>query len=214
MNEAIPAAQFDAELSLVRHLIHEPPWLRDDDRSMRAVFRRWSPRDGEPSTLMLASLWPRVPVDGWNGLDEMACRRAIHHAALVLHLVSLGLPASESGVPTTNLGAAAKAAGVSEGRFARLVNLPAPARLDALGRLFRQLRAQRVHLHLTAARPGEGEPEGRSTRRTLQDTRRDDLAALLVFLFTNTPRPAAARWAAGYYRTRPAEETVDEATAS
>src|SRR5690606_23466250 len=125
----------------------------------------------------------------------------VHHAALVLHLLSLGLDADAPGVPATNLGAAAKAAGVAEGRFARLVNTPAPARLEMLGRLFRRFRQQNVHLHLTAGKPEEGEPERRSTRATLRDSRYDDLAALLAFVFTDDPRPAASRWAAGYYRT-------------
>ena len=212
MNDLIPRHQFDAELTLVRHLVHDPPWMRTDDRGLRAAFRRWSPPDVEPSVEMLAALWPRVPAGGWQGLDEPGLERAVRHAALVLHLLALGLAPDEKGKTTTNLGAAAREAGVAEGRFARLMNTPAPARLEALGRLFRRLRAARVHLHLTAPKPGEGEPDRRSSRTTLRDTRRDDLAALLTFLFTDDPKPAVARWAAGYYHTAVQPETADTET--
>ena len=213
MNRPIPWSAFDAEVALVRRLVHERPWLRaggEEDRALRAEFRRWSGDDAEPTTLMLASLWPRVPGGGWRGLDEAGLDRAVHHAALVLHLLALGLDPGAPGAPTTNLGAAAKAAGVAEGRFARLVNTPAPARLETLGRLFRRFRQQNVHLHLTTGTPAEGEKDRRSTRATLHDGRHDDLAALLAFLFTDDPKPAASRWAAGYYRT----EATTEASAA
>ncbi len=213
MNDRIPWTQFDAELTLVRHLVHDPPWAHTDDRGLRAAFRRWTPAVVEPSVEMLAALWPRVPAGGWQGLDEAGLERAVRHAALVLHLLALGLAPDEPGKRTTNLGAAARAVGVAEGRFARLMNTPAPARLEALGRLFRRLRAGRVHLHLTAPRPAEGEPDRRSTLRTLRDLRRDDLAALLAFLFTDNPKPAVARWAAGYYHTDDQPETADAETA-
>ena len=208
MNDLIPRHQFDAELTLVRHLVHDPPWVRTDDRGLRAAFRRWTPADVEPSVEMLAALWPRVPAGGWRGLDAPALERAVRHAALVLHLPALGLAPDEPGQTTTNLGAAAWKAGVAEGRFARLMNTPAPARLEALGRLFRRLRAARVHLRLTAPKPDEGEPDRRSTWATLRDLRRDDLAALLAFLFTDNPKPAVARWAAGYYDTAVQPETA------
>ncbi len=201
MTDRIPWSELDAELALVRHLVHVPPWLRDDDRGLRAAFRRWTPADEEPSIEMLAALWPRVPAAGWRGLDPPGTERAVRHAALVLHLLALGLGPDEQGQPATNLGRAAQAAGVAEGRFARLMNTPAPARLEALGRLFRRFRAQRVYLRLAAPRPEDGEDDRRSTRATLRDTRRDDLAAFLAFLFTDDPRPAVSRWAAGYYRT-------------
>jgi|GEM_PF-6760441 len=212
MNDFIPRHQFDAELTLVRHLVHDPPWMRTDDRGLRAAFRRWTPADGEPSIEMLGALWPRVPAGKWQGLDEPALERAVRHAALVLHLPALGLDPGEPGKPTTNLGAAAQAADVAEGRFARLMNTPAPARLDALGRLFRRLRAKGIPLHATAPKPGEGEPDRRSTRATLRDTRRDDLAALLTFLFTDDPKAAIARWAAGYYHTEAQPETAGAET--
>jgi hypothetical protein len=213
MNDLIPWKQFDAELALVRHLVHAPPWARDDDRGLRAAFRRWTVADEEPTVEMLAVLWPRVPVGGWRDLDEAATERAVRHAALVLHLLALGLAPDEQGQPASNLGAAARAAGVAEGRFARLVNTPSPARLETLGRLFRRFRAQRVQLRLTAPRPEEGQPERRSTARTLRDLRYDDLAALLAFLFTDNPKPAVARWAAGYYRTETPAEAIAEAAA-
>ncbi len=201
MNTFLLWSQFDAELALVRYLVHEPPWLRTDDRGVRAAFRRWTTTDAEPTVEMLAALWPRVPAGGWGGLDESATERSVRHAALVLHLLALGIDADELGQPAASLGAAARAAGVAEGRFARLMNTPALARLETLGRLFRRFRAQRVHLRLTAPRPEEGQPDRRSTFHTLRDTRYDDLAALLAFLFTDNPKPAVARWAAGYYHT-------------
>ncbi|ARA93896.1 hypothetical protein AWN76_012490 [Rhodothermaceae bacterium RA] len=213
MNDLIPWHQFDAELTLVRHLVHDPPWAHTDDRGLRAAFRRWTPADVEPSVEMLAALWPRVPAGGWKGLDEPGLERAVRHAALVLHLRALGLDPGEPGTPTTNLGAAARAASVAEGRFARLMNTPAPARLEALGRLFRRLRTARVHLHLTAPKPEDGETDRRSTLATLKDLRRDDLAALLAFLFTDDPKPAVSRWAAGYYRTSDQPETAATETA-
>ena len=208
MNRPIPRPEFDAEVALVRYLVHDRPWARtgDDDRALRAAFRRWTTADGEPTPLMLAPLWQHVPSDGWRGLDEPGVDRAVHHAALVLHLLALGLDADAPGVPATNLGAAAKAAGVAEGRFVRIVNTPAPARLETLGRLFRRFRQQNVHLRLTADKPEEDETDRRSTRATLRDSRYDDLAALLAFLFTDTPKPAVSRWAAGYYRL---ESTAD-----
>jgi hypothetical protein len=119
----------------------------------------------------------------------------------VLHLLALGLDTDGEGQSTFNLGAAAKAAGVAEGRFVRLVNTPAPARLETMGRLFRRFRSRNVLLHLTAGKPSDGEMDRRSTHATLRDSRRDDLAALLAFLFTVDPKPAVSRWAAGYYRT-------------
>lgn len=207
MNRPIPWPEFDAEVALVRHLISERPWTRsgDDDRALRAAFRRWTTADAEPTPLMLAPLWQRVPAGGWRGLPEPGLDRAVHHAALVLHLLALGLDPDDKGTPTTNLGAAARAAGVAEGRFVRLVNTPAPARLETLGRLFRRFRQQNVHLRLTASAPEEGGGDRRSTRSTLRDTRHDDLAALLAFLFTDAPKPAVSRWAAGYYRTESSE---------
>lgn len=204
MNRLIPWSEFDAEVALVRYLVHERPWTRtgDDDRALRATFRRWTTADGEPTPLMLAPLWQRVPSDGWRGLDEPGVDRAVHHAALVLHLLALGLDADAPGVPTTNLGAAAKAADVAEGRFVRIANTPAPARLETLGRLFRRFRQQNVHLHIVI-KAKEGEvPDYRAQR----DPRRDELAALLAFLFTDDPKPAVSRWAAGYYRL---ESTAD-----
>jgi len=217
MNRPIPWPEFDAEVALVRRLVLDRPWVRpngEDDRALRSAFRHWTPTDGEPTTLMLAPLWPRVPTDGWRGLDEAGVGRAVHHAALVLHLLALGLDPDEPGTPTHNLGAAAKAAGVAEGRFVRLVNAPAPARLGALGRLFRRLRQRGVLLRLTASKPGDGEPDRRSTLRTLHDPRYDDLAALLAFLFTAGPKRSVSRWAAGYYRTEaPAEAPAEAPTA-
>lgn len=216
MNRPIPWSDFDSEVALVRHLAHTVPWKYngDDDRALRAAFRRWTTADGEPSPLMLAPLWQRVPASGWRGLDEPSVDRAVHHAALVLHLLALGLDADAQGVPTYNLGAAAKAAGVAEGRFVRLVNTPAPARLETLGRLFRRFRQQNVHLLLTAGKPDDGSIDGRSTRATLRDSRRDDLAALLAFLFTSTPKPAVSRWAAGYYRIEPDLSNTEASAAS
>ena len=93
MNRLIPWHEFDAEVDLVRYLIRELPWRRadgSDDRSIRAEYRRWTTSDGEPTPLMLAPLWRRIPADGWNGLNDDATDRAVHHAALVLHLIALG----------------------------------------------------------------------------------------------------------------------------
>lgn len=198
-------APFDAELRLVRHLVHDPPWVgaKRDDRGMRAAFRRWTPDEKIPSVEMLGPLWQRVPAE-WRGLDDEGRDRAVRHAALLLHLRALGLDADQPGSYAYNLGAAAKAAGVAEGRFARLMNTPEPARLEALGRLFRRFRAKRVHLRFAApGQPAEGEPDRRSYFRSLHDLRRDDLAALLAFLFTDYPKRPVARWAAGYYSVIP-----------
>lgn len=217
MNRPIPWPAFDAEVALVRHLVHDRPWVRpggEDDRALRAAFRRWSTADGEPTPLMLAPLWQHPAVcNNWHDLAEPDLDRAVHHAAFVLHLLALGLDPDDSGTPATNLGAAAKAAGVAEGRFVRLVNTPAPARLETLGRLFRRFRQQNVHLHLTSGKPDENEPDRRSTRATLRDLRRDDLAALLAFLFTDDPKRAVSRWAAGYYRMESTTESLADASA-
>ena len=212
MNDFIPWRLFDTECSLVRHLVHDPPWIRNDDRGLRAAFRRWTPADVEPSVEMLAALWPRVPAAGWQGLEEPDLERAVRHAAYVLHLLALGLAPDEKGKPASNLGEAARAAGVAEARFARLMNTPPSARLEALGRLFRRLRAARVLLRLTAPKPDDGEPDRRSNRNTLKDLRRDDLAAILAFLFTDNPKPAVARWAAGYYHTPNLTEAIPTET--
>lgn len=216
MNRSIPRPEFDAEVALVRDLVHERPWTRtgDDDRALRAAFRRWTIAAGEPTPLMLAPLWRhRAVQNGWHDLDEPGLDRAVHHAALVLHLLALGIDGDAPGAPTTNLGAAAKTAGVAEGRFVRIVNTPAPARLETLRRLFRRIRQENVHLRLTADKPADGETDRRSTRATLRDGRYDDLAALLAFLFTDAPKPAVSRWAAGYYRTEIVHAPADALTA-
>ncbi len=213
---AIPWPAFDAEVAFVRRLVQRVPWQRPDgseDRALRAEYRRWTSADAEPTPLMLAPLWAHAAVaQGWHSLDEAGLDRAVHHAALVLHLVALGEGAS--GAPLDNLGAAAHRAGVAEGRFARLVNTPAPARLETLGRLFRRLARENVSYRATAPPAEEGQPDRRSSRATLRDGRRDDLAALLAFLFTDEPRPAASRWAAGYYRTTDAASTSEAADAT
>ena len=83
--------------------------------------------------------------------------------------------------------------------------VPYAKRLDTLARLFRRFAraGAGVRLRLTVARPDEGAADARSTRRTLRDSRVDDLAALLAFLFTDDPKPAVSRWAAGFFRTSP-----------
>lgn len=219
MNRPIPRPEFDPEVALVRYLARDVPWRRADgseDRGLRATFRRWAAADGDPTPLMLAPLWQRIPAAGWEGLPASSVDRAVHHAALVLHLVALG--EGGSGKPVDNLGAAAKAADVAEGRFVRLVNSPAPARLEALARLFRQFARKGVPYRVAAPKPAEeeataeGGADRRSTLATLRDTRRDDLAALLAFLFTDDPGPAASRWAAGYYRITPSVLTSEPVT--
>lgn len=213
MNRLIPWHEFDAEVDLVRYLIRELPWRRadgSDDRSIRAEYRRWTTSDGEPTPLMLAPLWRRIPADGWNGLNDDATDRAVHHAALVLHLIALG--DEGGGKPISNLGAAAQAAGVAEGRFNRLVNTPPSARLETLARLFRRFDRANVPYRVALPAPSsedEDATDRRSNRRTLRDSRRDDLAALLTFLFTNDPKPAASRWAAGFYRLTPSDLTPE-----
>jgi len=203
MNRLIPYPEFDAELALVRHLLKELPWQRggNEERGLRSEFRHWTVADHEPSPIMLASLWMRVPGDGWNGLSDTGLDRAVHHAALLLHLLAVGVQPPHEKPPEINLGTAAKLAGVKEGRFTRLVSTPGPARLAAVSRLFRQLRQKNIFYKLTWPAPGDGERDRRSTRRTLRDGRVDDLAAILVFLFSDDPKPAISRWAAGYYRT-------------
>lgn len=204
----IPWDEFDAEVALVRHLLREIPWRRSsgEDRALRAAYRRWTTADEEPSPLMLQPLWARVPAGGWHGLADDGLDRAVHHAALLLHLVALG--EGGTGRPVDNLGAAAKAANLAEGRFARLVNTPEPARLTALARLFRRFARENVNYRpIAPAGPEQAVSEDAerapailpSTRATLRDSRRDDLAALLAFLFTNDPKTPASRWAAGYY---------------
>jgi len=207
MNRLISTPEFDAELALVRHLTKEFPWQRSgsEDRGLRSEFRRWTVADCEPSPLMLASLWTRVPRAGWDGLSEAGLDRAVHHTALILHLLAVGAQPPHEKPPENNLGTAAKLAGVKEGRFTRLVSAPGPARLAVLSRLFRQFRQKNVSYKMTWPEPAEGEFDRRSARHTLRDSRVDDLAAILVFLFTDDPKPSIRRWAAGYYRTEDIE---------
>ncbi len=216
MNRLIPQREFDEEVRLVRYLTREFPWRRSDgkdDRALRAEYRRWTTADTEPTPLMLAPLWRRIPTDGWKGLNEPAIDRAVHHAALVLHLLALG--EGGSGKPVDDLGAASKAASLAEGRFTRLVNTPQSARLETLARLFR--RFGRAGVNYRAAAPHRNEDDDgdgfdrRSTRNSLRDSRRDDLAALLAFLFTDDPKASASRWAAGYYRLTPSDLTTETA---
>lgn len=203
MKRMIPWQEFNAELTLVRHLVHEYPWQRgvNEDRGLRSEFRRWDASDQDPSVTMLAPLWRRVPADGWTGLNEIGLDRSVHHAAMLLHLLALGETVFSDKRPASNLGTAARRADVKEGRFNRLVNTPGTARLKALSRLCRQLRQKNVAYRLTISKPSDGEMERRSTLRTLRDGRVDDLAAILTFLFTDNPKVSISRWAAGYYHT-------------
>lgn len=215
--DTIPWNQFDEEVRLVRYLIEPPPWKRsgreDEDRGLRAVYRRWSASGGDltapavadrtgPSPEMVAPLWlrnPRQP-EGWSDTD---LQRAVDHAAMVLHLIALG---ADGGAPATSLGAACHRAGVSDKRFIRLMHTPRSARLEALARLFRRLRAANVPVRFASS-----EQDRRSSRRTLRNLQHDDLAAFLAFLFTDESEDAIARWAAAYYRT--AAETDGESPA-
>lgn len=208
MNRLIPWREFDSEVALVRHLIRDLPWRRadgTDDRAIRAEYRRWTTADSEPTPLMLAQLWPHVPADGWRGLSEPGLDRAVHHAALVVHLLALG--EGGFGTPINDLGAASKAANVAEGRFARLLNAPPSAKLESLARLFRRFGREGVNYRAAAPRSND-DSEGidrRSKWSTIRDSRCDDLAALLAFLFTEDPKRSASRWAAGYYRLTPSD---------
>ncbi len=210
MNNRIPGPEFDAELGLVRHLVSEPPWVRSESKGLRAAFRRWTSADLEPSLEMLAPLWRRIPAVGWKGLNDPSTVRSVHHAAFVLHLLALGL--DPGGKQSFNLGKAAKDARVGDGRFARLMNTPFPSRMEALGRLFRRFRSEGIYLRIAAPRPDEDEFDCRSRRWTARDPRRDDLAAMQMFLFTNDPKIAVARWAAGYFRSETSTERTEAPT--
>lgn len=221
----IPYPDFDAEVVLVRNLVERPSWHRPErpagqqtDRALRADYRRWTAADVEPTSLMMASLWQHRAFEdstlegGWRShggklsLNADATQRTVQHAAVLLHLVALAEGgagrAAPSGKPVDNLGKAARDAGVAEVRFARIVNTAPSARLDTLGRVFRQIGRAGVAYRIAVPRPAEGDaPDRRSTYGTLRDSRRDDLAALLAFLFTDNAKPAATRWTAGYYHT-------------
>lgn len=213
MTLSISYRDFDGTVALVRHLVARPPWHRPEratgqqnDRALRAEYRHWTSADVEPTPLMLAPLWQRTPVDGWRGLDEASVDRGVHLAAIVLHLVALAEGGAgretPTGAPVDNLGRAARDAGVAEVRWARIVNAAPSVRLDAVGRLMRQIGRAGVPYRVAAPRADdEDAPDRRSTRQTLHHPQRDDLAALVAFLFTADSKPAASRWTAGYYHT-------------
>ncbi len=196
-SERIPLNQFDAELRLVRRLVARLPWQRGDetDRGLRAAYRRWTPGNTlgtppEASVEMTAPLWARVAGPA-EGLTDDATLRAVRHAAFVLHLVALG---ADEGAEAPNVGSACRRADVADGRFVRLMHAPERARLEVLGRAFRRFRQAGVRVRLVADDAADW-----SRYRTLDHSSRDDLAALLAFLFTDRPERAIARWAAAFF---------------
>lgn len=203
MNTAAPPYRHtNDELKVLAALLKRPPWkLHGDadreDRGTRAAFRRWSPTTGEPSYSLTAPIWLRLNEieehrarQDWDSLvpatwTENDREEVVRRAATLLHLVALQ---PDDGRPVDNFGAACRAAGVSNGRFARLVNPPPDVarRVEALSRAFRRFRQQGVHLRLFA----EAEK---------QKERLAELWAFHTFLFTDDPARAVSRWAQGYF---------------
>lgn len=183
-------------------LLDPPPWTSGAndalvDRGVRAAFRRWAPAEGAPPFDLIAPIWQRLndletyrAKQGWDQLipeqwtlDDR--EEVVRRTAMLLHLIAL-LP--EEGQVLDNFGTACRAAGVANGRFARLVNPPTELtrRLETLSRAFRRFRQQNVRLRLL----GDGET---AKERQLE------LEAFHRFLFTDDFTSAVSRWARGYF---------------
>ena len=192
----------DDEVRAMAALLHPPPWTSGpdsdrEDRGVRAAFRRWAAAEGDPGLDLLAPVWLRLndleafrDKQGWDRLIPESWTKAdaeevVRRTVMLLHLIAL-LP-DEGGV-LDNFGAACQAAGVSNGRFARLVNPPPDLtrRLEALSRAFRRFRQQNVRLRLI--------DEGETAKK-----RYAELVAFRHFLFTDDATWAVSRWARGYF---------------
>lgn len=226
MNDPASIHRFDAEVALIRDLVHRPPWLRpgrpaDDpiDQGFRAPYRRWVPPrtasdTAAPTPEMIRLLWASRRIATLAGWRDDETDRAVERAAVVLHLVSLtadDVPRGRS--PETaraerSLGAALAAAGVVDKRFVALMHTPFPGRIAALGRALRRLRSAGL-VYRPASAPGRDDRH--SAWHSLGHSTRDDLAALVLFLFHPDADPAVARWAGAFFRAS-APDAPDSST--
>lgn len=196
-------------LRTVRTLVRHVPWRahEKEDRGLRARYARWNPSGSAlPGPSLLGPLWRFVPDKGGEDVTaEMS--RAVEWAGIVLHLIAVGPEAAEEKVSGPNLGRALQRAGMKEARFVRLMHAPLHVRLESLSRTFRFLKRQGV-AYSPVLFSGTAESEGSGYLHPIKDSRSDDLAALLTFLFISDATPAIARWSQGYFQ--PVSEVTPE----
>lgn len=196
-----PLTPFQGEAALLGKLADAPPWATTKsnprgDTALRATFRRWSPADETPATLMLDAVFRAASSQSWFDLlsqdmqDDAASR-----VARALHVFSLD---ADDGRALASFGAACghrrkpnSGPVITTLRFARLVNPPPSERLrlETLGRAFRRFGSPEVSIRVAGS----------------------DAPNVLRFLFDDDPARTVARWAGDYFRTRPPES--DEVSA-
>ena len=180
---------------------------------MRALFRRYRPGTA-PHALspeLRGAVWERAAFfpDAIKD-DEIERVRAVDHAALVLHLLARGPVANPNGL---DFGAACRGGGLSDVRFARLMGTPQPRRLEALSRVMQRLEKASTPLRWVVDKEDN---ERQSFSRNAYDTRTDEIWPFLNFLFGYDPDRSIARWAAGFFGTKDADDEAasDESVAA
>ncbi|MEM1115560.1 MAG: type I-E CRISPR-associated protein Cse2/CasB [Bacteroidota bacterium] len=176
-------------------LMTRPPWVvcraggDDENRGLRAAFRRWTPSGGPPTPEMEEAVHDHIPQDApFRELPSEDQNAGVARLAVVLHLVALGWADNQArtvgSVGKACAGSDPSAVLISNTRFARLLTAPPEPvrRVEALGRAFRQFKRARLHVAPS------------------------DAPNLLRWLFSAEPEAAARIWAGDYFRiTRPGE---------
>lgn len=195
-------------LRQVRTLTRNAPWRvkERDDRGLRARYARWNPSVSPvPGPSLLGPLWRFIP-SSESEEQATATSRGVEWAGIVLHLIAVG-PEIASGKPTlSNLGQALRRADMKENRFVRLMHAPLHTRLESLSRALRLLKRSNVPYSPILTQKSATD-EKVTFLHPIKDSRSDDLAALLTFLFVSDASASIARWSQGYFQPTEAETT-------